>query len=174
MATKLDRANKFEHFGFNHWIKWTLKISSQIVPECHQNVSDCVHVSDKVYIQVYNRACQWFLILNLIKPGIDVTKRSPPVLVPCHLGQNWSRADDLKFTTVNYYCKYDEIKKMDLAKNFEVKTYHFIVSVHCPLRVWAFEPSTIKLLCLQVVKSSIEKSKNRYDFHNDRNVDQKS
>ena len=90
-----------------------------------------------------------------------MTKRSPPVLVPCHLGQNWSRADDLKFTTVNYYCKYDEIKKMDLAKNFEVRTYQFIMSVHCPLRVWAFEPSTIKLLCLQVVKSLIEKSKNR-------------
>ena len=34
-----------------------------------------------------------------------MTKRSPPVLVPCHLGQNWSLADDLKFTIVNYYCK---------------------------------------------------------------------
>ena len=115
-------------------------------------------------VRLSSRVRQFFLISNLIEPGIDVTKRSPPVLVPCHLGQNWSRADDLKFTTVNYYCKYDEIKKMDLAKNFEVKTYHFIVSVHCPLRVWAFEPSTIKLLCLQVVKSSIEKLKNCYDF----------
>ena len=34
------------------------------------------------------RASQFFLISNLIEPGIDVTKRSPPVLVPCHLGQN--------------------------------------------------------------------------------------
>ena len=105
--------------------------------------------------------------------GDRCDQKEPPVLVPFHLSQNWSRADDLKFTTVNYYCKYDEIKKMDLAKNFEVKTYYFIVSVHSPLRVWAFEPSTIKLLCLQVVKSSIEKSKNRYDFCNDINVDQK-
>ena len=118
-----------------------------------------IYMASKRTLGVYTRVRQFFLISNLIEPGIDVTKRSPPVLVPCHLGQNWSRADDLKFTTVNYYCKYDEIKKMDLAKNFEVKTYHFIVSVHCPLRVWAFEPSTIKLLCLQVVKSSIEKSK---------------
>ena len=104
---------------------------------------------------------KFVFILNLIEQGLDVTKRSPSVLVPCHLGQNWSRADDLKFTTVNYYCKHDEIKKKDLAKNFEVRTYQFIMSVHCPLRVWAFEPSTIKLLCLQVVKSSIENSKNR-------------
>ena len=108
-----------------------------------------------------SRASQFFLISNLIEPGIDVTKRTPPVLVPCHLGQNWSLAVDFKFTTVNYYCKYDEIKKMDLAKNFEVKTYFFILSVHCPLKVWAFDPSTIKLLCLQVVKSSIENLKNR-------------
>ena len=72
-----------------------------------------------------------------------MTKRSPPVLVPCHLGQNWSRADDLKFTTVNYYCKYDEIKKMDLAKNFEVKTYYFSALSIKSLIIWAINHQII-------------------------------
>ena len=36
-------------------------------------------------------------ILNQIVKALYVTKRSPFGVVPCHLGQNWSRAADLKF-----------------------------------------------------------------------------
>jgi len=63
----------------------------------------------------------------------------------------------LKFNTISYYCGNDEIKKPDLAKNFDVKTYYFIMSVHCPSKVKAFEPSTIKSLCLEVAKLTWER-----------------